>query len=151
MLRALTYFGGVNIGDSSDGSGDCGLQLSSLASSVLFATAIVARMLKGLGGRFTSLRPDGIIGSCRTNPYGIVGSFELSLIVNIRGSVDAIDDTEGIRPVCCSDSSVELRILGELFLRGLGSFDICSTSNTSESVESSEMFDDISKEEEQIE
>ena len=94
---------------------------------MLFATAIVARMLEGLGGKFKSFRLGGIIGSCRPNPYGIVGSFESSSIVKIRGSADAIDDTEGIRPVCWSDSSVEVRILGELFLGGLGSFDICST------------------------
>ena len=37
---------------------------------------------------------------------------------------------------------------GELFRCGLGSFDICSTKNTSESVDSSEIFDDISNEEE---
>ena len=79
---------------------------------MLFATAIVARMLKGLGGRFKSFKLGGTIGSCRPNPYGIVGSFELSSIVKIRGSADAIDDTEGIRAVCCSNSSVELRVLG---------------------------------------
>ena len=37
---------------------------------------------------------------------------------------------------------------GELFRCGLGSFAICSSHNTSESVESSEIFDDISNEEE---
>ena len=84
-------------------------------------------MLKGLGDRFKSLRLGGIIGSCRPNPYGIVGLFESSSVVKIRGSADAIDDTEGIRAVCCSDISVDIRILGELFLCGLGSFEVCCT------------------------
>ena len=73
----------VDIGDGSDGSGDSGLKLLSFAFLVLFAIAIVARMLKGLGGRFKSFRLGGTIGSCRLKPYGIVGSLDSSLIVKI--------------------------------------------------------------------
>ena len=83
-------------------------------------------MLKGLGGRFKSFRMGGTIGNCCPKPYGIVGSFESSSIVKIRGSADAIDDAEGIRAVCCSDSSVELRILCEFCLCGLGLLELCS-------------------------
>ena len=68
LLKALTFIGGVDIEESSDGSGDCGLWLSSLVSSVLLATAIVARILKGLGGRLKSFRLGGTIGSCRPKP-----------------------------------------------------------------------------------
>ena len=88
---------------------------------------MVARMLNGLGGRFKSFRLGGTTGSCRPNPYGIVGSFESSSIVNMCGSGDAIDDIEGIRVACCSDVSVELRILGVLCLCGLGSLELGST------------------------
>ena len=45
--------------------------------------------------------------------------------------------------VRASDSSVELKRIGQLFRCGLGSLDVCSTKNTSESVESIEMFDAI--------
>ena len=114
------------MGDGSDGSGDCGLYCS-LLSCVCVTTAIVLRILKGLGGRFKSFRLGGTIGSCRPNPYGIVGSLESSSIVKVRGSGDAIDDIEGIRAVCCWDVSVELRILGVLCLCGLSSLELCST------------------------
>ena len=114
------------MGDGSDGSGDSGL-FCSLLSCVCVTTAIVLRILKGLGGRFKSFRLGGIIGSCHPNPYGMVGSLELSSIVKIRGSGDAIDDIEGICAVCCSDILVELRILGVLFLCGLRSLELCST------------------------
>ena len=126
LLYALKFLGGVEMGDGSDGSGDSGLYCS-LLSCVCVTTAIVLRMLTGLGGKFKSFRLGGIIGSCRPNPYSMVGSFESSLIVFICGWGDAIDDTEGIRAVCCSDISVELRILGVLFLCGLGSVELCST------------------------
>ena len=126
LLSALTFMGGVEMGDGSDGSGDSGLYCS-LLSCVCVTTAIVLRILKGLGGRFKSFRLGGRIGSCRPNPYGMVGSLESSSIVKIRGSGDAIDDTEGICAVCCSDISVELRILGVLFLCGLSSLELCST------------------------
>ena len=53
-------------------------------------------MVRGLGGSFKSFRLGGTIGSCRPNPYGIVGSFESSSMVKIRGSGDAIEETEGI-------------------------------------------------------
>ena len=114
------------MGDGSDGSGDSGLYCS-LLSRVCVTIAIVLRILKGLGGRFKSFKLGGTIGSCRPNPYGIVGSLELSSIVKIRGSGDAIVDIEGIRAVWCSDISVELRILGVLCLCGLSSLELCST------------------------
>ena len=41
----------------------------------------------------------GTIWSCRLNPYGIVGSLELSLMVKILGSGDAIEETEGFPAV----------------------------------------------------
>ena len=118
--------GGVEMGDGNDGSGDSGL-FCSMSSFVCVTIANVLRILKGLGGRFKSFRLGGTIGSCRPNPYGMVGSLELSSIVKIRGSGDAIDDIEGIRALCCSDISVELRILGVLCLCGLSSLELCST------------------------
>ena len=114
------------MGDGSDSSGDWGLYWS-LSSRVRVSTAIVVKILIGLGGWFKSFKLGGTIGSCRSNPYGILGSFESSSMVEIWVSGDAIDDTEGIRAVCCSDISVELGRLGELFLCGLGSFEVCST------------------------
>ena len=126
-MKALTFIGGVDIGESSDRSGDCGLLLSSLVSSVLLATATVARRLKELGGRFKSFRFGGIIGSCRLNPYGIVGSFASSSIVTICGLGDAVDDIEIISRVASPDISVELRTIGVLGLRMLWSLDDCST------------------------
>ena len=90
--------GGVEMGDGSDGSGDRGLH-SSLSSCVCVTTAIVFRMLNGLSGRLKSFRLGGTIGSCRPNPYGIVASFELSSMVTICGSGDAMNETEGFRAV----------------------------------------------------
>ena len=55
LLYALTFMGGVEMGDGSDGSGDSGLYCS-LLSHVCVTIAIVFRMLKGLGGRFKSFR-----------------------------------------------------------------------------------------------
>ena len=127
LLKALTFIGGDDIEDDTDGSGDSGLYRSLLSSCVESTTAMVARMLNGLGGRPRSFRLGGTIGSCRPNPYGIVGSLESSSMINICGWGDAIDETEGIRAVCCSDSSVELRIFGVLCLCGLGSVELCST------------------------
>ena len=140
LLKALTFIGGDDIEDGTDRSGDSGLYPSLLSSYVGVTTAMVARMLNGLGGRSRSFRLGGTIGSSRPNPYGIVGSLESSSMVNICGWGDAIDETEGIRAVCCSKSSVELRIFGVLCLRGLGSVELCSTQNTSESSEASEIF-----------
>ena len=114
------------MGDGTDGSGVSGLYCL-LSSCVCVTIALVLRIIKGLGGRFKSFRLGGTIGSCRPNPYGMVGSLESSSIVKIRGSGDAIDDIEGIRAVCCSDISVELRILGVLCLCGLSSLELCST------------------------
>ena len=114
------------MGDGSDGSGDSGLYCS-LSSLVCVAIALVFKVLKGFGGKFKSFRLGGTIGSCRPNPYGIVGSLESSSIVKMCGSGDAIDDIEGIRVACCSDILVELRILGVLCLCGLGSLELGST------------------------
>ena len=100
-------------------------------------------MLKGLGGRFKSFKLGGTIGSCRPNPYGIVGSLESSLIMKIWGSGDAIEELVGISVVRASDISVEFRKFGELLRCGLGSLDICSTKKTSESTESIEILDDM--------
>ena len=52
----------------------------------------------GCGGS-KSFKLGGMIGSCRPNPYGIVGSLESSLRVTISGSRDAIEETEGIPAV----------------------------------------------------
>ena len=95
-MKALTFIGGVDIGDGCDGLGDWGLY-PLLSSCVRVITVILFRMLKGLGGRFKSFKLGGTTGSCRPNPYGIVGLFEPSSMVKIRGSGDAIDETEGIR------------------------------------------------------
>ena len=84
-------------------------------------------MLKGLGGSFKSFRLSGIIGSCRPNPYGFVGSFESSSIVTICGSGDAVDDIQIYSPVSSPDISVELRTIGVLGLGMLWSLDDCST------------------------
>ena len=53
----LTFIGGVEIGDRSDGSGHWGLSSSSCR-----ITAIVANTLKGLGGKLRSFRLGGTIG-----------------------------------------------------------------------------------------
>ena len=108
---------------------------------MLFAIAIVAMMLKGLGGRLKSFRLGGIIGSCRPNPYGIMGTFDPSSIVTICGSGDAIVDIEIISRVSSPDISVELRTIGVLGLGMLWSLDDCSTKKTSESVEFSDKLD----------
>ena len=94
---------------------------------MLFAIAIVARMLKGMWGRFKSFRLGGIIGSCRPNPYGIVGLFESSSIVTICGSGDKIDHIEINSRVSSHDISVELRTIGVMGLGMLWSLDDCST------------------------
>ena len=52
-----------------------------------------------------------------------------------------MEEIVGIYVVRASDSSAELRRFGELFRCGLDSLDICSTKNTSESVEATQMFD----------
>ena len=76
-------------------------------------------MLNGLGGRFRSFRFGGIIGSCRPNPFGIVGSLESESIVTICGSGDAMDDIEIISRVLFPDISVELRTISAFGLGGL--------------------------------
>ena len=68
LLNVLTFMGGVEMGDGSDGSGDWGLYPSLLSSSVWSTTVMVARMLNGLGGRFKSFKLGGTIGSCRPKP-----------------------------------------------------------------------------------
>ena len=90
----LTFIGGVDVGDGSECSGDRGIYFSSYPSSVWFTTAIVARTLNGLGGRLRSFKLGGLIGSCRPNPYGIVGSFESEPIVTICDSGDANDEID---------------------------------------------------------
>ena len=68
LLSVLTFMGGVEMGDGSDGSGDWGLYPSLLSSSVWSTTVMVARILNGLGGRFKSFKLGGTIGSCRPKP-----------------------------------------------------------------------------------
>ena len=68
LLNVLTFMGGVEMGDGSDGSGDWGLYPSLLSSSVWSTTVMVARILNGLGGRFKSFKLGGTIGSCRPKP-----------------------------------------------------------------------------------
>ena len=92
---------------------------------------------------FRSIKLGGTIGSCRPNPYGIVGSLEISWIVKIWCSGDKIEETEGIPAVWVCDSSVEFRVFGELFRFGVGSSEICSTKTTSESNHSIEILDAI--------
>ena len=65
LLNVLTFMGGVEMGDGSDGSGDWGLYPSLLSPSVWSTTAMVARTLNGLGGRIKSFKLGGTIGSCR--------------------------------------------------------------------------------------
>ena len=115
----LTFIGGVDIGDSFEGSGDCGLLLSPLLSSVWLPTTFVAKTLNGLGGRLRSFKLGGTIGSCHPNPYGIVGSLESSLSAKIWGSGDAIEEIVGIFVVRASDMSAELRKSRELLRCGL--------------------------------
>ena len=88
---------------------------------------IVARLLNGLGRRLTSIRLGGIIESCRPNPYGIVGSFELQSIVTICASGDAMDDIDIISRISLPDISVEFRTIGVFVLGRLASLDDCST------------------------
>ena len=64
-----------------------------------------------LSGRFRSFRFGGIIGSCRRDPYGIVGSLESESIVTICGSSDAMNDIDINSWVSLPDISVELAYL----------------------------------------
>ena len=69
LWNALTLIGGDDMEDGSDGSGDSGLYSALLSSSVRSTTTcIVAKILKGLGGRFRSFRLGGTIGTCCPNP-----------------------------------------------------------------------------------
>ena len=83
----LIFKGGDEIEDGIDGSGDWGLSRSST-----WITAIVASTLKGLGGRFRSLRLGGTTGYWLPKPYGIVGSFGSESNVTIRGSGEATEE-----------------------------------------------------------
>ena len=119
----LMFLGGVDIGDGSEGSGDCELYFSSCRFVVEFATAIVARIINGLGGRFMSFRLGGIFGRCSPNPSGIIGSFESQCFVTYCGAGDAIDDIDIISRVSLLDISVEMRTIGVFGLGKLGSLD----------------------------
>ena len=79
LLKALTFTGGVEIGDGIDGSGDSGLSLSLLSSLVCAMISIVLRIPKGLGGRFRSFRLGG--GDDRRPPSKSVGQSRLAGIV----------------------------------------------------------------------
>ena len=76
-------------------------------------------MINGLRGNFRSLRHGGIIGSCRPNPYGIVGSFESESIVTNCDAGDAIDDIDIISRISLPGISVEFRTIGVLGLANL--------------------------------
>ena len=88
---------------------------------------MVAKNLIGLGGRFRLFKLGGLIGSCRSNLYCIVGSFESEPIVTICGPGDAMDDIVVFFQVLVPDISVELRTIGVFGLGGLGSLDDYST------------------------
>ena len=118
--------GGVEMGDGSDGLGDRGLY-SLFSSSSVFTTALVARTLNGLGGRFRSFKLGGIFESCRPNPYGLVSSLESESIVTICGSSDAVDDIEITSWVSSTDISVKFRTIGVFGPGRLWSLDDCST------------------------
>ena len=66
-------------------------------------------------------------GSCRPNPYGIVGSFESESNVTICCPGDAMDDIDITFRVSLPDISVELRTIGVFGLGRIGSLDDCST------------------------
>ena len=63
--------------------------------------------------------------------------------MTISGWGDATEEIVGISLVWVPDDSVEFRIFGELFRCGLGSFESCSTMNTSDSIESIELLEAI--------
>ena len=69
------------------------------------------------GGRLRSFRLGGIFGSCRPNPYGIVGSLVSESIVTICGSGDAMDEIDMISRVAMPEISVELETIS-VFGRG---------------------------------
>ena len=77
-FNGAQFFGAVEIGDGSDGSGDWGLYFWSCR-----VTALVANTLNGLGGKLGSLRLGSTIGCWLPNPYGIAGSLESESIVTI--------------------------------------------------------------------
>ena len=110
----VTFIGGVEIGDRSDGSGHWGLYSSSCR-----ITAIVANTLNGLGGKLRSLRLGGTIECWLPNPYGNVGSLESESIVTIYGSREATEEIVIVSRAVAPDSSVELRTAGVLLLTGL--------------------------------
>ena len=113
----LTFIGGVEIGDGTDGSGDLGQYTWSA-----LITAIVANTLNGLGGKLRSFRLGGTIGCWMPNKYGIVGSLESESIVTSRGSKEAMEVIVIVSLAIVPDSSVELRTAGVLFLIGLHFF-----------------------------
>ena len=105
----------------------------------------MARLLNGLGGRFRSFRLDGRIGSCRLNPYGIVGSFESESIVRNCGPGDAMNDIDIISREPLPDIFVEMSTIGVFGLGRLGSLGDCSDLSKSESIELVDMMEAIFK------
>ena len=63
--------------------------------------------------------------------------------MTISCSGGVTEEIFGVSVVCNSDSSVEFRIFGDLFRCGLGSFDNCSTKNTSESIDMIDILEAI--------
>ena len=112
-FNVLNFFGGVEIGDGSDGSGHWGLSSSSCR-----ITAIVANTLKGLGGKLRSLRLGSTNRCWLPDPYGSMGSLESESIVTNCGPGEAREEIVIVSLDMSLDSSVELRIAGVLFLIG---------------------------------
>ena len=119
----LRFIGGVVTGDGSDSSGDWGSKFLSYPSAVGIATAILVRILNGLGGRHKFFKFRGIIGSYRPVPHSIVGSFESESILTICCPGYTKDDIVIISQVSLPDIFVDLRIISVLGLGELGSLD----------------------------
>ena len=65
-------------------------------------------MLNGFGGTVTSIKLDGILCCCAPNPYGNVGSLELSSRVTISDLGDVTEEIVGMSLVCTPVSSAEV-------------------------------------------
>ena len=74
--------------------------------------------------RFGSFKLGGKFGSCRPNPYAIVGSFATESIVTTCSPGDPMDDIVIISRVLLPEISVEMRTIGVFRLSGLGHWTI---------------------------
>ena len=75
-------------------------------------------MLNGFGGRLWSCRISGTMSCCAPNPYGNVGSLELSSTVTKSGSGDVTEEIVGILVVWIPVSQ-NLEFSGSYFVVGL--------------------------------